>query len=645
MDNWNRQIDVYYRVQNIDSDKSKIQLASLHLGGIALVWWEGRTQADMKRHGKAISVWSEFVSTIKNQFYPLAYMQQAMISWQRFRQLKGKSVQGYTQEFRKEALILGISLDSLETLFKYIGGLHSYMRHTILMFNPTSIDEDGHDDEHCWILDPELRPKKFKGKKKKTVAAIQKDLGSESGYETTIATTGIRGKNYEASTSNSTQSTIDEENERKRHEIFHIRVISKHQNIDTLFDSGSQVNLISKAIVNKLGLVTTPHKKPYPLGWLNDKTQLQVSRQCKLKFSFGSTFLDEVELDTIPSDICGIFLGSPYLYDRKAIFYRAENKYLLVKDGIEYFVRAHKLKNNYTLINSGQMKRMINLCKKFLLMVVKEKKHDRTNVFEGCNAQQEADIENIVSKYDVLFQEPKGLPPKKEIVHDIILQQDVSLPNIGMYRLSALENAEIKKQVQELLKKGFIRPNTSPCGPPIVLVRKKDGLWRMCIDYRALNKIKIKNRYPLPRIDDLLDQLKEAVYFTKLDFHSGYHQVGVAEQDAWKTAFKTKQGLYEWLVMPFSLTNAPATFMRLMNEVLRAFLDDFVIVYLDDILIFSKMWEEHLKHVKKTLDILKREKLYVKLSKCEFGKTSLNYLGHIVGGGELKIDPLKWQSL
>eukprot|EP00253_Pinus_taeda_P027718 PITA_27718 len=428
----------------------------------------------MKKHGKTIYVWSEFVSVIKKQFYPLAYMQQAMMSWQTLQQLKGQSMQGYTQEFRKRALMLGISLDSLETLLKYIGGLHSYMRHTLLMFNPTSIDEvsiqathleskgkngnlevggpsqptEGHDDEHCSTLHPELRPKKFEGKKKKIAAAIQKDLGPDSGDETIIAAIGIKGKNSKSSTSNSSQSVIDEEHERKRHELFHIRVVSKNQKVDTLFDSGSQVNLISEAIVKKLGLTTTPHKKPYSLGWLNDKAQLQVTRQCKFKFSFGSAFVDEVELDVIPLNICGIVLGSPYLYDRKAIFYRAKNKYLLVKDGIEYFVKAHKLKNNYTLINSGQMKRMINSCKQFLLMVVKEKTPNKTNVFEGCNADQQADIEKIVSEYDVLFKEPKGLPPKKGIVHDIILQQDVPFPNIRMYRLSALENAKIKKYVQ-----------------------------------------------------------------------------------------------------------------------------------------------------------------------------------------------------
>jgi hypothetical protein len=207
--------------------------------------------------------------------------------------------------------------------------------------------------------------------------------------------------------------------------------------------------------------------------------------------------------------------------------------------------------------------------------------------------------------------------------------------------MSVVEMVEIKKQVQGLLDQVVISPNSSPCGSLIVMVPKKDGTWIMCVDYRALNKITMQNRYPLHHIDDLLDQLKNVVYFTKLDLHSGYHQIRVTEHDAWKNYFKTKQGLFEWLVMSFGICNAPVTFMRVMNNVFRPLIDDFVIVYLDVIFFFSETWDKHVRHVKKVLDTLQRDKLYVKLSKCEFCKNALVYLVHIVGGGKLKIDPSK----
>jgi hypothetical protein len=418
-----------------------------------------------------------------------------------------------------------------------------------------------------------------------------------------------------ASTSSSSNANVNvTQQEKTRIEIFHIRVVSKHTKIDTLFDSRSQANLISEETVKKLKLETSPHPKPYPLGWICDNAKLQVTRKCKLRFAITANFIDEVELDVIPLDICGIVLGSPYLYDRKAIFYRQENKYHLFKDGIEFIVRAHTKKMNLSIINVGKMKRLVNASKNFVLLMIKPKNDVENEAFQGCDEKLKSSLFEVVNQYDDMFKEPKGLPPKRGIQHEIQLQQDCPLPNIGMYRMSVMENAEIKKQIQELLDKGVIVPSSSPCGSPIVLV---------------------------PRIDDLLDQLKDAKYFTKLDLRSGYHQIRIAEGNTWKTAFKTKQGLFEWMVMPFGLCNAPATFMRVMNDVLRPFLDDCVIVYLDDILIFSKSHEEHIVHVKQVLDVLRKEQLFLKMSKCEFGKTSLIYLGHIVGGGELKIDPSK----
>jgi hypothetical protein len=225
---------------------------------------------------------------------------------------------------------------------------------------------------------------------------------------------------------------------------------------------------------------------------------------------------------------------------------------------------------------------------------------------------------------------PEGLPPRRDIDHKIELVPGSAPTNRPTYRMSPTELDELKKQLDELSKAGFIQPSKSPFGAPILFVKKKDGTMRMCIDYRALNGITIKNSYPLPRIDELFDRLHGAKVFSKIDLRSGYHQIRISDEDVPKTAFRSRYGHFEFLVLPFGLTNAPATFMHLMHSIFRPFLDQFALVFLDDILIYSKDMAEHKQHVRQVLELLRKNKLFAKESKCELFKDRVEFLGHLV---------------
>ncbi|KAJ9534829.1 hypothetical protein QJQ45_017277 [Haematococcus lacustris] len=237
----------------------------------------------------------------------------------------------------------------------------------------------------------------------------------------------------------------------------------------------------------------------------------------------------------------------------------------------------------------------------------------------------------LVQQYPSVF--PKELPavqdmPRRSVDHTIHLTGPAPSPR-PIYRMSQPELDQLKKQLDDLLAKGFIRPSTSPFAAPVLFVRKKDGSLRLCVDFRALNQQTLKNRYPLPRIDDLLDQLSGAQVFSKIDLRSGYHQIRVAEDDIPKTAFRTRYGHYEFTVLPFGLCNAPATFQQLMNDVFKPHLDDFVLVYLDDILVFSKSAADHERHLHLTLSLLRQHQLCANLAKCAFWLDTVDFLGHI----------------
>ena len=269
-----------------------------------------------------------------------------------------------------------------------------------------------------------------------------------------------------------------------------------------------------------------------------------------------------------------------------------------------------------------------------------------TTGMEQAPADIDPSMQTVLDEYADRFPEgrfPKldTLPPIR-IGHAIPLHDPSSHPPFRpLYRLSPLEHQEAASQIELLLQAGLIEPSTSPYGAPILFAAKKDGGLRMCIDYRALNKLTIKNRYPLPRIDDLLDAAQGAEVFSSIDLLSGYHQIRIQPEDIPKTAFRTPLGLFQWKVLSFGLINAPATFQAVMNDILRPVIRKFALVYLDDILVFSKNIAEHAEHLRTVLQLLRDHQFYAKQSKCTFAQPELDFLGHILGKDGLRVDPRK----
>jgi hypothetical protein len=430
-----------------------------------------------------------------------------------------------------------------------------------------------------------------------------------------------------------------------RNNIFHTQVEHKGRALNLIIDNGSGMNIISKEAVRKLQLPVEEHPHLYKLSWV-DNTSIPVKHRCSLSFSLGRMYEDTLWCDVIPMHACHVLLGRPWLYDRRVMYDRFANTYTFFCKGRKITLKPMKIQDFQTPAEESQvlsMRQFSMACQERRVVFALVAKP----VTEVPSRSWPTEIQTILGEFADLVPEelPQSLPPMRDIQHAIDLIPGASLPNLPAYRMNPEEHHEMQRQIQELLDKGFIRKSLSPCAVPALLTPKKYGSWQMCVDSRAINKITVKYRFPIPRLDDLLDVLHGSQVFSKIDLRSGYHQIRIRPGDEWKTAFKTRAGLFEWLVMPFDLTNAPSTFMRVMTQILQPFIDKFVVVYFNDILIFSRDFSEHLQHIRQVMEVLRFESHFINLKKCTFAQESVVFLGFIISAQGISVDSSKIQAI
>jgi hypothetical protein len=406
--------------------------------------------------------------------------------------------------------------------------------------------------------------------------------------------------------------------------------------VRVLLDSGASANFVSETLLHELSLPTVPMSSPVNVRVADGRTSV-VQSSVTTDLSVGSL---QFGVTCLPTELYhyDVVLGKPWLTLFNPVVNWRLNAVSLVHLGKTHVLMGSQRSGLPDFVISAlDVQKAIDLGDP--VYVVKLNAVDKE---PDTNTYTVPELEQLLQEFDdVLSGLPEGLPPSRAGDHYIRLEPGTSPPHSRIYPLSGAQLQELRAQLQELLERGFIRPSTSPFGAPILFVPKKDGGWRLCVDYRALNKVTVRNEHPLPRIDEMFEQLHGSCVFSKLDLASGYHQIRMHADSIEKTAFKTRYGHYEFVVMPFGLTNAPATFQSVMNSILAPYLDRFVLVYLDDILIYSKSVSEHLEHLRVVLTVLREQKFYCKKSKCLFAAKEIEYLGHLLTPYGVRVDPRK----
>eukprot|EP00253_Pinus_taeda_P032594 PITA_32594 len=635
---WVSELDKYFENEENSEDK-RVRFAATKLKGYAALWWDS-VQVHRRRNKLPIRKWPRMVAKLKGRFLPKDYQVELYRRVQNLRQ-KARYVNGLRLEILDEINIL--SPQNIEEAFQSVvkveekinrkqnnrrgrgngrGRGQSYGRG-----RTATNSEEGSSSKASGTTE--------KGESTRGGRSYQRGRGNGHGR-------GTNGQCYRCLKWGHRSfecSKAEHAGQRGAFVAQPKEAEAQPREIENVGETGEAL------ILNKVLLK--------PAKEMAEKTEQKVLFRtvCKSHGKCCKLIIDSGTTDNLVATEMVEKLGlkrlkhpTPYKYDRKVTHDGKTNCYKFVKDGIKHTLVPIKEEDavepsgTKTLLIGGKhsVKQIeeneVNYAivrRTKLMLLNTEKSELPVEIQELLKEFQDIVVDNL----------PDKLPPKRSISHHIDFIPGASFSNKAAYRMSLKDNEEIRKQVQESLDKGLIRESLSPCAVPIVLAPKKGGEWRTYTDSRAINKITIRYRFPLPRMDDMMDCLSGAAYFTKIDLKSGYHQIRIREGDEWKTTFKTNEGLYEWLVIPFGLSSAPSTFIRLMNEMLKEFIGKFMIVYLYDILIFSRTKREHLQHVRRVLEKLQQNKLLINLKKCTFMQKELVYLGFVVAENELKMDP------
>ncbi|XP_073291056.1 uncharacterized protein [Primulina huaijiensis] len=662
---WLKSVETQHRLLEVP-EALRVDVTVPFLEDRAGKWWEAISPA-MTAAGPI--TWQQFREVFLKQYYPAEFRLQKLSEFENLTQTPDMSVVEYTSQFNAlGSYPPAIMADEALKLHRFKKGLNSWIQSALAVYQPDNFPDlmgvairaetdirrrEGENKNKC----PHIGQSSQSGQK---LRKPNQSGGLASGQPSTAnyqgpkpcptchfkhtgecrrtngvcfgcgkaghriaecPTTANQAAGPNKGTGTNTGANLNKPNESKpnarvfamtqeeaddANEVVSCTILIQKVPAYTLFDCDATHSFMSKRFAKKLGLKPESLAEPFRIATPASKTieTHDIHRDCMISIGNQTFSADLIQLILADFDI---ILGMDWLAKNNAMVDCKGKRVKLRTLNQEEIVYHDKSKERKSLLSASQAWRAMKSGEDIYLAMISE--------VQGEVELRIEDIPIVCEFPDVFLEELPGTVPEHEVEFEINLVHGAAPISKAPYRMAPAELKDLKEQLQELLDKKRIRPIVSPWGAPILFVKKKDGSMRLCIDYRELNKITIKNKYPLPRIDDLFDQLKGAAVFSKLDLRTGYHQLKVRAEDIPKTAFRKRYGHYEFTVMPFGLTNAPAAFMDLMNRVFKPFLDQFIVVFIDDILVYSSNEKDHEEHLRLTLQTLRENELYAKFKK------------------------------